>query len=331
MDAGYCVTGLSGAARSRCVCRAPPRSGRAERRTTSACERRAPSSRRAKPRIATASSSRRSHSFCARTSSRLRAELEFDLGRIYERLGEADDAITHFRAYLTRAELRADEREQIEARIANLIALRARQRAPLIASPPARSALTAEARAFFERGAKLFRRGRYEAALVAFSAARRFAELPELTYNLAVTSERLERWDDAIAYYRAYLREAKDAADAEQIEARIRVPRQPPLRARDDRVPDGATPHTERPHRSMEPTSAVLLELTRTLVSSLDFQEILYILVSRIAEVVRGRPRVDRARAGRGRRRLRRRGQRRPEAHQPASSTWPSIRRSATR
>jgi PAS domain S-box-containing protein len=36
----------------------------------------------------------------------------------------------------------------------------------------------------------------------------------------------------------------------------------------------------------MEPTSAVLLELTRTLVSSLDFQEILYILVSRVAQIV---------------------------------------------
>ena len=35
-----------------------------------------------------------------------------------------------------------------------------------------------------------------------------------------------------------------------------------------------------------EPSSEVLLELTRTLVSSLDFQEILYILVSRVAEVV---------------------------------------------
>jgi tetratricopeptide (TPR) repeat protein len=150
-------------------------------------------------------------------------ELEFDLGRIYERLGEADNAITHLRAYLARAELRADERAQIETRIAHLDALRVRQRAPLIAEPPPQSALTAEARAFFERGAKLFRRGRYEAALVAFSAARRFAELPELTYNLAVTSERLERWEDAIAYYRAYLRDVKNAADAEQIEARIRV------------------------------------------------------------------------------------------------------------
>ena len=36
----------------------------------------------------------------------------------------------------------------------------------------------------------------------------------------------------------------------------------------------------------LEPTSDALLELTRTLVSSLDFQEILYILVSRVAEMV---------------------------------------------
>ena len=36
----------------------------------------------------------------------------------------------------------------------------------------------------------------------------------------------------------------------------------------------------------LEPTSEALLELTRTLVSSLDFQEILYVLVSRIAQVI---------------------------------------------
>ena len=40
------------------------------------------------------------------------------------------------------------------------------------------------------------------------------------------------------------------------------------------------------PRLSMELTSSVLLELTRTLVSSLDFQEILYILVSRVAAIV---------------------------------------------
>ena len=41
-----------------------------------------------------------------------------------------------------------------------------------------------------------------------------------------------------------------------------------------------------RPGAEPEPTSDALLELTRTLVSSLDFQEILYILVSRVAAVV---------------------------------------------
>jgi tetratricopeptide (TPR) repeat protein len=150
------------------------------------------------------------------------AELEFDLGRTYERLGEADRAIKVFRAYLRRPEVGDDERAQIEARIADLIALRARQRAQVIEAPPKRAALTAEARAFFERGAKLFRRGRYEAALAAFSAAQDFAHLPELSYNLALTSERLGRWDDAIAFYRAYLREAKDTPDAAAVEARIR-------------------------------------------------------------------------------------------------------------
>ena len=41
-----------------------------------------------------------------------------------------------------------------------------------------------------------------------------------------------------------------------------------------------------RPSAEQEPTSDALLELTRTLVSSLDFQEILYILVSRVAAVI---------------------------------------------
>jgi tetratricopeptide (TPR) repeat protein len=150
-------------------------------------------------------------------------ELEFDLGRVYERLGEADKAIAHFQAYVDGAQLQDSERAQIEARIAKLVELRSRQRAPLIEAPPAAAELTAEARAFFERGAKLFRAGRFEAALVAFNSARSFAPLPELAYNLAVTSERLERWDDAIEYYRTYLREAKNAKDGEQIKARIRA------------------------------------------------------------------------------------------------------------
>ena len=102
-----------------------------------------------------------------------------------------------------------------------MVALRARQRAQVIEAPPARAALTAEARAFFERGAKLFRRGRYEAALAAFSAARDFADLPELSYNLALTCERLARWEDAIDLLSRVPARGQGSADAEAIEARV--------------------------------------------------------------------------------------------------------------
>jgi tetratricopeptide (TPR) repeat protein len=148
-------------------------------------------------------------------------ELDFDLARIYERVGEARAAIQHFRAYMQQVELAERERQQIEARIQNLTALAARQRAQLIDPPPSSAALTAEARAFFERGQKLFRDGSFAAALAAFAAARRFAALPELAYNLAVTSERLGRASEAVDYYREYLREAKTAADTDAVRARI--------------------------------------------------------------------------------------------------------------
>jgi tetratricopeptide (TPR) repeat protein len=148
-------------------------------------------------------------------------EIEFDLARIYERVGEPAAAIHHFRAYLRQAKLQDAERQQLEARIATLQALQARQRAQLQEAQPSSEALTTEARVFYERGKKLFGKGRYEGALVAFSAAKRFAALPELTYDLAVTSERLGRTSDAVDYYRAYLREATGAPDRDAVQARI--------------------------------------------------------------------------------------------------------------
>ena len=148
------------------------------------------------------------------------AELEFDLGRLYERTGEPDAAIAHFHRYLSSG-LDATERAQIETRIQALLALAARQSAQLAELPPSSTALTAEARAFFERGKKLFRRGQYEPALAAFAAAQRFAAVPELTYNLALTSERLGRMSDAVEYYRTYLRESHNPRDAELVQAHI--------------------------------------------------------------------------------------------------------------
>jgi tetratricopeptide (TPR) repeat protein len=151
------------------------------------------------------------------------AELEFNLARVYERLGEAEPAIRHYRGYLAGRTVPARERERIDARIRELSALLLRQKAQIKVPPPSSDALTAEARAFFERGLTLFRRGQYRAALAAFSAARKFAALPELAYNLALTSERLGRGPEAADHYRAYLREAKSPEDAERVQTRIKA------------------------------------------------------------------------------------------------------------
>ena len=140
---------------------------------------------------------------------------------MYERVGEPATAIRHFRAYLQSDGLAPAERSEIEMRIEKLQQLQARQRAQLREAPPSSAALTSEARTFFERGKKLFRKGSYEAALAAFTAARRFAALPELAYNLALTSERLARNTDAVDYYRTYLREQPNAPDAEAVQAHI--------------------------------------------------------------------------------------------------------------
>lgn len=56
----------------------------------------------------------------------------------------------------------------------------------------------------------------------AFIAAHRFAPLPEVLYNLAVTAERLGSPRDAIDYYREYLRGLpENAPDRGAVERKI--------------------------------------------------------------------------------------------------------------
>ena len=81
--------------------------------------------------------------------------------------------------------------------------------------------LTREARTFFLRGVAMFRRRQYQAAMEAFIAALRFAPLPEVLYNMAVTAERLGSPQDAIDYYREYLRVRPDGPERGQIEQEI--------------------------------------------------------------------------------------------------------------
>ncbi|MDW8364087.1 MAG: tetratricopeptide repeat protein, partial [Myxococcales bacterium] len=147
--------------------------------------------------------------------------LAYNIARIYERMADAERAAYWFRAYLTHGQPTEAERADIERRIAALREIEARQREQLHAPPPSQDALTAEARAFFQRGIVLYQRRHYEAALEAFLAALRFAPLPELYYNLALVSERLGRRSDAIDYYREYLRVRPGASERAWVERRI--------------------------------------------------------------------------------------------------------------
>jgi tetratricopeptide (TPR) repeat protein len=148
-------------------------------------------------------------------------ELAFNAGRVYERMSEYDLAIRFFRIYLKRGQPSEAERQDLRQRIAALRSAKRRQRDQVFTAPPSRDALTAEARTFFKRGVAMFKRRQYAAAMQAFTAAHRFAPLPEVLYNMAVTAERLERTRDAIDFYREYLRRSERAADRHAVEKRI--------------------------------------------------------------------------------------------------------------
>jgi len=148
-------------------------------------------------------------------------ELLWNLARVSERMGDVERGVRHFRDYLRVATLTPKERRGIEKRIAALQALGERQAAVLKLGPEQKSALGAEARTFFDRGAKLYSAGHYKAAAAAFTAALQLSEAPELHYNLAVAAEKAGESADACDHYRAYLDAVPNAPDRDQVNARI--------------------------------------------------------------------------------------------------------------
>lgn len=156
------------------------------------------------------------------------AELAFNAARVFERMSDYDAALRYFEIYLrSAATLDEATRASVEARVAAIRAARDRMRSHVFTAPPSSDELTQEARAFFERGVALFRRRQYGAAMEAFIAAYRFAPLPEVVYNLAVTAERLGSRQDARDYYREYIRMRPDGPERGQIEREIERLRQP--------------------------------------------------------------------------------------------------------
>lgn len=148
-------------------------------------------------------------------------ELAFNVARVYERMSEYQEAIRYFRIYLRQGSPDAEVRADVEQRITALREAERRSRDHVFTAPPSDDELTREARAFFTRGVAMFRRGEYEAAMQAFTAAHRFAPLPEVLYNMAVVAERLGAPRDAIDYYREYLRLRPTAPDRGFVEREI--------------------------------------------------------------------------------------------------------------
>ena len=147
--------------------------------------------------------------------------LAFNAGRAYERMSAYDEAIRYFRMYLRRAQPDERTRADITARVEALRQAKMRQRDQLFTLPPSDDALVAEARTFFQRGVAMFRRRHYEAAMQAFTAAHRFAPLPEIFFNMAVTAEKMGSLRDAMDYYREYLRLRPSAADRGHVEREL--------------------------------------------------------------------------------------------------------------
>jgi tetratricopeptide (TPR) repeat protein len=152
------------------------------------------------------------------------AELAYNIAYCYQRMADPQHAVQFFRRYLESGAPSEAERADVEARIAQMEALRARQADATMALPPSMDAMTADAAALFASGQEMFRRRRYAPALQAFSAAAAAfqavgVEVPELVYNLAVTSEHLRSLDDAADYYDEYLRQRPRDPEADRIRA----------------------------------------------------------------------------------------------------------------
>lgn len=79
------------------------------------------------------------------------------------------------------------------------------------------------ARSLFQAGRIAFDAGQYDVAFESWSKAYNQSRRPALLYNLGLASDRLRRDDDALRYYKAYLREVPDTDNRAEVENRIRA------------------------------------------------------------------------------------------------------------
>ncbi|HXU00227.1 MAG TPA: tetratricopeptide repeat protein [Polyangia bacterium] len=102
---------------------------------------------------------------------------------------------------------------------------------PASATPAPTESQLAEARQHQVAGSKLYDLAEYEAALREFKDAYRAVDDPAFLFNIAQCHRKLGHTQDAITFYRNYLRRAPHAANKAEVERRIaeleRAPAQP--------------------------------------------------------------------------------------------------------
>lgn len=86
--------------------------------------------------------------------------------------------------------------------------------------PPARES---EARALFEAGRTAYDNGHFEDALERFRESYELSGRAGLLFNVGAAAERLQRQDEALAAYEAYLEAQPDAPNAANVRARVDI------------------------------------------------------------------------------------------------------------
>lgn len=80
---------------------------------------------------------------------------------------------------------------------------------------------TAAAKSHYATGLRHFNLSEYEQALLEFKEGYRSKADPVFLFNIGQCHRKLGHFDDAITFYRSYLREAPDAKNREEVEHRI--------------------------------------------------------------------------------------------------------------
>src|SRR5207253_9514285 len=93
------------------------------------------------------------------------------------------------------------------------------------------------ARGYFQAGVAFYDQGKYEEALYEFQRAQALSHNAELYFNMAACEEHMDHYQAAAVFLKQYLLERPEAADKENVRARVEA-----LEKRDERLhhPDGA-------------------------------------------------------------------------------------------